>query len=97
MTMGGLRAFVGDLRQLASVRRIVLDDGPEAGVRALAFSTGGGLDFWVLTDRSFDLGPVWFRGVRRRGKARPDSGALRCTTPRKTGAAASTAASRAFS
>jgi hypothetical protein len=63
VTRGGLRALVGDLRQLASVRRIVLDDGPEAGVRALAFSTGGGLDFWVLTDRTFDLGPVWFRGV----------------------------------
>jgi hypothetical protein len=61
--MGDLRALVGDLRQVAGVRRIVLDDGPEAGVRALAFSTGGGLDFWVLADRSFDLGPVSFRGV----------------------------------
>jgi hypothetical protein len=53
---------VGDLRQFASVRRIVLDDGPERGVRALAFSTGGGLDFWVLSDRSMDIGPLWWRG-----------------------------------
>src|SRR5687767_1956540 len=58
-----LQRWVGDLRQLASVRRIALDDGPERGVRALAFSTGGGLDFWVLTDRSFDIGPLWFRGL----------------------------------
>jgi hypothetical protein len=58
-----LRPLVGDLRQLASVRSIALDDGPERGVRALAFSTGGGLDFWALLDRSFDLGPLWWRGV----------------------------------
>jgi hypothetical protein len=58
-----LRPLVGDLRQLASVRRIVLDDGPERGVQALAFSTGGGLDFWVLCDRSFDIGPLWWRGT----------------------------------
>ncbi|HWL68751.1 MAG TPA: DUF4432 family protein [Geminicoccus sp.] len=56
-------ARVGDLRQLASVRRIVLDDGPERDVRALAFSTGGGLDFWVLADRSMDIGPLWWRGT----------------------------------
>jgi len=58
------RRLLGDLRQHASVRRIVLDDGPERGVRALAFSTGGGLDFWVLSDRSFDIGPLWWRGVQ---------------------------------
>lgn len=62
--MSALAALVGDLRQVASVRRIVLDDGPEAGVRALAFSTGGGLDFWVLSDRSLDIGPLWWRGTQ---------------------------------
>ena len=41
----------------------MLDDGPERGVRALAFTTGGGLDFWVLSDRSFDIGPLWFKGM----------------------------------
>ncbi|MFI5015321.1 MAG: DUF4432 family protein [Hyphomicrobiales bacterium] len=63
MTAGRLRPLVGDLRQIASVRKIVLDDGPETGVRALAFSSGGGLDFWVLSDRSLDIGTVAFRGV----------------------------------
>lgn len=58
-----LRPLVGDLRQLASVRRITLDDGAERGVRALAFSTGGGLDFWVMADRSLDIGPLWWRGL----------------------------------
>jgi hypothetical protein len=58
-----LRPLVGSLSQLAGVRRIVLDDGPERGVRALAFSTGGGLDFWALSDRSLDIGPLWWRGT----------------------------------
>jgi uncharacterized protein DUF4432 len=58
-----LRGNVGDLRQLASVRRITLDDGVERGVRALAFSNGGGLDFWVLSDRSLDIGPLWWKGM----------------------------------
>jgi hypothetical protein len=60
----GLRALVPTRRQLASVRRITLDDGPERGVRALAFCTGGGLDFWVMSDRSLDIGPLWWRGVQ---------------------------------
>lgn len=58
-----LRDWTGDLRQIASVRRITLADGPERGLRALAFSTGGGLDFWVLADRAMDVGPLWFCGM----------------------------------
>ena len=61
---GRLSSKVGDLRQFASVRRIVLDDGQERDVRALAFSTGAGLDFWVLADRSLDVGPLWWRGAQ---------------------------------
>jgi Domain of unknown function (DUF4432) len=53
----------GDRRQFASVRRIILDEGPERGVTALAFSTGGGLDFWLLQDRAMDIGPLWWRGT----------------------------------
>jgi len=63
MAAESLRPLVGDLRQIAAVRGIVLDDGAERGVRALAFSTGGGLDFWVLADRSLDLGTLSWRGV----------------------------------
>ena len=43
--VAGLRSLVGDLRQFAGVRRLVLDDGPERGVTVLAVSSGGGLDF----------------------------------------------------
>jgi hypothetical protein len=62
MDVSQLKRKLGDLRQFASVRRIMLDDGPERGVRALAFSTGGGLDFWALSDRSLDIGPLNWRG-----------------------------------
>jgi hypothetical protein len=41
-----------------SLRRVVLGDG----VQALALSTGGGLDFAVLIDRSLDIGPLAWRG-----------------------------------
>lgn len=58
-----LAQLTGDRRQYASVRRIILDEGPERGVAALAFSTGGGLDFWVLADRAMDIGPLWVKGV----------------------------------
>jgi hypothetical protein len=58
MRKADLLPLVGDLRQIASVRRILLADGPEKGVEALAFSTGGGLDFLVLLDRAMDIGPL---------------------------------------
>lgn len=61
--MPDLLPLVGTLRQLASVRSVILDDGAEAGVRALCFSTGGGLDFTVMADRSLDVGLVSWRGV----------------------------------
>jgi hypothetical protein len=38
------------------LREFVID-----GTRALAFSTGGGLDFAVLIDRSLDIGPLRWR------------------------------------
>ncbi len=60
--VAGLRSLVGDLRQFAGVRRLVLDDGPERGVTVLAVSSGGGLDLWLLAGRCLDIGPLWFRG-----------------------------------
>lgn len=59
-----LRTLVGDLRQVASVRRFVLADGPEAGIETLAFSTGGGLDFWVTAGRMMDIATLSWRGVQ---------------------------------
>jgi len=59
-----LRPLVGDLRQVASVRRIVLDDGPERGVRALAFSTGGGPGFLGARRPLAGYRAAWFQGMQ---------------------------------
>ena len=42
---------------MSAVRRTTID-----GTQALLFSTGGGLDFAVLVDRSLDIGPLSWRG-----------------------------------
>jgi len=59
-----LKTLVGDLRQVASVRRFALQDGAEAGLETLAFSTGGGLDFWVTAGRMMDIATLSWRGVQ---------------------------------
>ena len=41
-----------------TIREIEID-----GTRAVPFSTGGGLDFAVLVDRSLDIGPLTWRGT----------------------------------
>ncbi len=58
-----LPPLVGDLRQLAGVRRFELREGAEDGVRGLAFDTGGGLAFWVMDGRCLDLGTLSWRGM----------------------------------
>ena len=59
-----LKTLVGDLRQIASVRRFVLAEGAETGIETLAFSTGGGLDFWVTAGRMLDIATLSWRGVQ---------------------------------
>ena len=57
-----LSELVGDLRQLASVQRIALRDGPDRGLPLLAFSTGGGLDFQIKENGTLDIRSLHFRG-----------------------------------
>jgi hypothetical protein len=54
--------LVATPRAVASLRRMTLSDGPEAGLECLALSTGGGLDAWLLAGRGLDIGPLWWRG-----------------------------------
>lgn len=53
---------VGDSAQVAQVRAIRFDDGPERGTGALDVRMAGGIHALVLTDRGMDLGPVWYQG-----------------------------------
>src|SRR5258708_13105443 len=57
-----LARLAGDLSALGGVRSVVLDNGPERGIRALEFRTGTGLAFDVLVDRAMDIGPAEHAG-----------------------------------
>ena len=56
-----LRKRVGSLDQVGGVRKIELADGPERGVEAFEFRTGGGLDFTVFAGRGMDIGAATYR------------------------------------
>lgn len=58
-----LRRRVGDMSQLAGIRSITLNDGPETGVRALDVRTGSGLRFTVLPDRGLDIADTEWNGT----------------------------------
>lgn len=58
-----LSRYVADMGQLAGIRPVVYQDGPESGVRALEFRTGAGLSFTVLADRAMDVGLAEIHGV----------------------------------
>lgn len=58
-----LEGFTSDLRQIADIRLLTLDDGQERGVRVAQVRTGSGLDFTVLLDRGLDIGTATYHGV----------------------------------
>lgn len=62
-TRAELSRYVADMAQLAGIRPVAYQDGPEAGVRALEFRTGAGLSFTVLADRGMDVGLAEIDGV----------------------------------
>jgi len=50
------------MEQVGGVRRVILAEGNEAGVEALDFRTGNGLDFTVYAGRGMDIGPATYQG-----------------------------------
>jgi hypothetical protein len=57
-----LERRTGDLAAAGGIRKVLLEEGSERGIRALEFRTGTGLAFDVLVDRAMDIGPAEFRG-----------------------------------
>lgn len=53
---------LGSPSQLGGLKRIILDDGSERGVRAVDIDNGNGLFFRVLLDRGMDIGEARFHG-----------------------------------
>ena len=54
---------VGSMRQAASIRRAVLDDGKGRGMRIIDVDNGSGLRFTVYPDRGMDIGEASFCGM----------------------------------
>ena len=57
-----LERYAGDVSAAGGVRKVILDDGSERGVRVLEFRTGTGLAFDVLVDRAMDFGQAEHKG-----------------------------------
>ena len=54
---------VGSMRQLASIRRAVLDDGKGRNMRIVDVDNGSGLKFTVYPDRGMDIGEARYKGI----------------------------------
>ncbi len=61
-TKEDLRTRVGDMSQIAGIRRYELASGIEKGVEAVDFWTGSGFRFTVLPDRGIDISAASYRG-----------------------------------
>lgn len=71
--------------QRRGIRRFEIAAGPERGQRVVEVTTGGGLQFEIRPDRSFDVGRVWFRGTPYVRKPPPGLGAGQGPLPRTYG------------
>jgi galactose mutarotase-like enzyme len=54
---------VGSIDQIAGVRKVRLEDGPEDGVSAVEVRTGGGLSYTVLLSRALDVAAAELDGT----------------------------------
>jgi hypothetical protein len=57
-----MRRYLGNQRQLAGIRRFILDDDRGRGMRVFEVNNGSGLMFNVYPDRGLDIGEVFFNG-----------------------------------
>lgn len=57
-----LRQRIGNMDQVAGVRTVQLQDGPEHPGRAAVIHTGSGLELTVLLDRCLDISAASFQG-----------------------------------
>jgi hypothetical protein len=58
-----LNPRVGNMSQVASIRRLVSDDGKGRGMRVLEVNNGSGLAFTVYPDRGMDIGQASYKGT----------------------------------
>jgi hypothetical protein len=63
LTRRELLRRVGSIDQIAGVRRVRLEDGPEDGVVAVEVRTGGGLSYTVVPSRALDIAAAECDGI----------------------------------
>jgi len=63
LTRAELLRRVGDVDQVAGVRRVRLEDGPEDGVTAVEVRTGAGLNYTVVPSRTMDVSTAECDGI----------------------------------
>jgi hypothetical protein len=57
-TRRDLEARVGRIEQIGGIRRMRLDEGPEAGVEQIQVRTGAGLEYYLSPERGLDISLV---------------------------------------
>jgi len=62
-TRRDLEGYTSDLRQIADIKIVTIEDGQERGVRVAQVRTGSGFDFTVLLDRAMDIGSASYNGI----------------------------------
>lgn len=62
-TRSELLAHVGDIEQIASIRKHRYVEGPESGMLGILLRTGSGLTAHILPDRGMDIGMADYRGM----------------------------------
>ncbi|MBV1867766.1 MAG: DUF4432 family protein [Marinosulfonomonas sp.] len=62
LTQGQLADLLGDPTQIAGIRQMRFDSGPEAGTRLIQIRNATGLCVELLPDRCLDIGQVWQNG-----------------------------------
>ncbi|MBO9573593.1 MAG: DUF4432 family protein, partial [Chitinophagaceae bacterium] len=58
-----LQSRVGDISQIAGLKRYAFTEGKAKGVEAVDVKTGSGLNFTILPGRGMDLAWAEFRGI----------------------------------
>lgn len=71
MDKSALLRRVGNISQLAYMRRVVLDDGTASGCKAIEVANGGGLDFTVLEGKGLNILNFSYKGTNVSFIAKP--------------------------
>jgi len=71
MDRSALLRRIGNISQLACMRRVILEDGTASGCKAIEVANGGGLDFTVLEGKGLNILNFGYKGTNLSFIAKP--------------------------